>query len=139
MPLGGLLEIIALDKVYDRVALPTISQPFLALQTLIVVVTGELPIPQVPHIAMLDRVVVNVVETCPQVSLSSDATIPIIMPNLPAYRAVLLIDLARGAAVKPSEESKEGLALLGFEDHMVVVIKDYPGKQGEAEFRHEFL
>jgi len=46
--------------------------------------TREFPIIGVSHIAVLDGIVMNVVEACPEVDLRSDAGVPVVVPHLSA-------------------------------------------------------
>jgi hypothetical protein len=54
----------------------------------IIGVTGKLPPSRVLYIAVLDRIVMRIVEMRPKIAFATNARIPITVPNLAARNAV---------------------------------------------------
>ena len=55
-------------------------------------VTGIRPIDKVLDVAMFDRIVVNVVKSCPESVFVADASVPIIVPDFSAAFSLPAVD-----------------------------------------------
>jgi hypothetical protein len=96
-------------------------------------ITGKGPIGQLAYIAVFDRILVNIVEVSPHISIGANTCIPIVVPDLAAGDVVPKVELAGGTAMKLPKKAGQVFAALCFYQDMVVVVQNNPGTQGKAK------
>lgn len=122
-----------------RVPRQHLAQPGLAARAQVVVVARVRPGGRMGDVAMLDGVVVNIVEARPQPALVADAGVPVAVPDRPAHRSIKQVDLARRTAVQPVEEDGQPRSVARLQQQMVMVVENSPGSEPHPICRQQRL
>ena len=89
-------------------------------------VARESPILHAMDVAVLDGVMVNVIESMPVISLGTKTAIPMIMPNLTSASLVQPIQVMRCTSMPAFNKALEFQPGIAFHQNMIMVIKDDP-------------
>ncbi len=76
---------------------------------------------------MFDGIVVDIVEARPIPFLIPNAGIPIIVPYLAAACVIPTINLKRSPAMQSTKKAGKVMAVIRFEQQMIMVVQNYPG------------
>ena len=97
-----LIQVVSI--IDDWVTTEGIREPIRSFTSQIISIARIWPILHARYVAVLNRVIVDIVEPGPEASFVADAGVPIIMPNLPAMHIISLVYLVRDPSVKSLEE-----------------------------------
>src|SRR5688500_20201807 len=102
-------------------------------------ITGEMPVFRFLHISMFDGIVIDVIKARPEVTLASNADIPITIPNCPSAFLVEGIHFIRSSPVTMLHKRTKIVSKCRKKKEMVVIRKHNPGSQFNLEFCDQFL
>lgn len=100
--------------------------PHFAVVADVLAITGKQPTLGLLDIAMFDRIVMDVVETCPKISLAPDASIPIGVPNGSAACVIQSVQLESRAPIEPLHEFSKIKPVLRKKEEVIMVCENDP-------------
>src|SRR6266480_68630 len=87
---------------------------------------GERPVLPPLHIAVVNRIIVDVIHRRPEMRVVAHVTLRRAAPDLSASREFLAVPLERQPPVHPAKVRQHGQNLSGFDERMVMVRQDTP-------------
>jgi hypothetical protein len=78
------------------------------------------------YIAVMHRVMVNVIHCCPKMTFRPDGTLKAVMPHLATPTVVFGVPSKRGASMETAQAQTQISNLIGFYENMVMVRQNTP-------------